>query len=224
MYKGPISYSGKSLYKQCPFKWADAYVYGNRQPQGKAAERGNQLHDALEQFFLTPHVYPSRVKTNRGWESVLGSWEGYMRDLLPYSPIPECELAVTEDWKPTSFDDPNAYARGKADLRLAINSSLGIYDWKSGKMYDTHEGQGEMYVAMSPEGYEEYTSHFVYLDSCPTVVTRHYTRKDRDNIIVKLRDEIEEIRNATEYPQTPNDGCRWCHLSWRSGGGCVKAP
>lgn len=225
MYRGPISYSGKSLFFECPARWADAYIHGNRGPQGKAAERGNQLHDALEQFFLEPTgLYPREVVTNRGREYVLAGWEDFMRRLLPYSPIPECELAVDENWRPTQFNDPLAYARGKADLRYTDDTFLYIYDWKSGRMYDSHVKQGEMYVAMSPEGHEQYVARFVYLDQAPTTMEWRYTPADRRTIIIKLIDEIETIRNAHEYPETPNANCKWCHLSWRNGGGCTKAP
>lgn len=216
MFNYPISFSSKSLFNECRYRWADVYINGNRQPPGRAAQRGTALHDKLERFFLG-NGYPRS-------DGDLAAWQPFMENLTQYSPVPECELAVDAKWQQTPYDAENAYARGKADLRFENNDTLYILDWKSGGIYaDKHKEQGEMYVALSPER-ERYRTEFVYLDHPKIVHAHEYTHKERRTLVMKLIDEIETIRHATDFSPTPNSGCKWCPLSWRKGGSCVKAP
>lgn len=215
VYDKPISYSGISLWKQCPALWRDQYILGNRQPSGPAAERGTQLHNALEDFFNGKIPYPSGDPT-------LKKWKDFMLGLRKYSPIAEGECAVTRDWTPCDFNDPNAYIRGKKDLEIPMGDTLLLFDWKSGKIYNDHVHQGEAYTALSP-GYERYKIKFVYLDIPHVIQTWEYDRKDWERIQAGLIETVEEIRNATEFPATPGDKCTWCHMSWRRGGDCKRA-
>lgn len=215
MFNYPISYSSKSLFFECRYRWHDVYINGNRQPPGRAAKRGTDLHDSLENFFLGK-AYPKTVD--------LAAWRPFMEDLTTHNPVPECELAVDSNWKQVAYDHESAYARGKADLHFEKDGTLHILDWKSGGIYaDKHKAQGEMYVALSPES-ERYRTEFVYLDHPKIVHAYEYSDKERRSLIVKIIDEVETIRHATDFSPTPNDGCKWCPLSWRKGGDCVKAP
>ena len=103
-YSKPLSYSGLSLWKQCPRRWAHQYVEGNREPPGPAARRGTMLHEKLEDYFRGS-PYPLG-------DSTLAPWAKYMEALLGQALEPECKLAVLDDWTPTDFDDPKALARG----------------------------------------------------------------------------------------------------------------
>jgi len=214
--KRPHSYSSMSLYNKCPklFEWA--YVLGNHKPPGAAATRGVELHAKLEEFFRGGS-YPTKDKT-------LAPWQRYMENLLSYSPVPEEDLAVDSVWGRVGYEDPDAYARGKVDLRYRIGDTVYILDWKSGREYPSHEGQGKMYMALS-EPATKYVTEFVYLDQPLHTVPRLYTRADRSCEILELSATIDKINEATEYPATPShEGCRWCPLSWRQGGPCTKAP
>lgn len=215
MYDKPISYSGKSLYGKCPLLWADNYILGNRRPSGAAADRGTYLHELLESFF-NGAAYPSG---NRA----LAPWQPFMEKLATYNPTAEGEVAVTKDWQRCDFNDPQAYFRGKKDLDIEAGNALLLFDWKSGKVYDDHHRQGESYCALSP-GYDKYVTYFVYLDIPFHIQRWEYDGAQVEMITQDLIAEVEVIRNATEYPATPGDHCRYCHLSWRNGGNCKRAP
>jgi hypothetical protein len=215
-YENPISYSGKSLYRKCPFLWYDNYILGNRRPSGSAADRGVYLHELLESFFKGEAPYPSG---NRA----LAPWQPFMERLAAYNPTAEGEVAVTKEWQRCDFDDPEARFRGKKDLDIEAGRTLMLFDWKSGKVYPDHEGQGKMYAALSP-GYDKYVTFFVYLD-IPFYIQRwEYTAEEVDAERLELEAEAELIRNDTEFLPTPGDHCKWCHMSWRNGGNCKRAP
>lgn len=213
-YTKPISYSSKKLYFQCPKRWYHQYILGEREPTGKAAQRGTMIHELLENFFL-----------GGSWPTLpdIKEWETLMHELREQSPSPEAELAVNVNWEPVAFDDPDAYYRGKADLIITTDGQLSILDFKTGRIYPDHEGQGASYVAMHPATAEMSTG-FIYLDHPLQVTEYHYTPADRDVIIAELKSEIETIRNDTEHKARGGDHCRWCPQSWRNSGKCEVAP
>lgn len=215
-YDKPISYSGRKLFKQCPRKWYVTYVEKDREAPGVAAQRGTDIHDQLEQFFRGGVAYPNT--------KVLAPWRRFMEGLTLYDPVPEGDLAVDVEWNPCGFDDEHAYYRGKADLVYQEGDTLVILDWKTGKIYPDHEDQGKTYMALHDECSKVRTG-FVYIDQPLTVHWRDYTAEHRTQEIEVIRSDIELIRNATEFPATPNSmGCRWCKQSWRNGGTCEAAP
>lgn len=207
-YEKPVSYSGMSLYNKCPRKWSDAYILGNREPSGAAAERGTMLHDLLEKYFKDLASYPTG-------NSCLTKWEKYMSALKAQGLVAEGEVAVFEDWTPASFDDPTAWARGKIDGELEK-----VYDWKSGKIYDDHWMQGLFYCAMK----DKRLADFVYLDIPLHVEGFAFSADEVQDARGQIDDKIRIIRTDEEWKPTPGRECNWCKLSWRKGGTCTSAP
>jgi hypothetical protein len=208
MYDRPISYSGMSLYNKCPKKWAHAYIHGNREPSGAAAERGTALHDLLEKFFKDLGPYPTG-------NSCLTKWQDYMKNLKAQGLVAEGEVAVFEDWTPAKFDDPTAWARGKIDGELEK-----VYDWKSGKIYDDHWMQGLFYCAMK----DKREADFVYLDIPLHVESFAFSADEVQDARGQIDDKIRIIRADEEWRPTTGRECNWCKLSWRNGGDCTSAP
>jgi hypothetical protein len=215
-YDKAISYSGMSLYKQCPKLWHDSYILGNKSPSGPAAERGTRLHDALEKFFKGEFIFPVADKT-------LAPWERYMKTLMRFEPSAEAEVAVDQFWRPVAFDDPGAWFRGKKDLDVRTSIRKHIFDWKSGKIYPDHVQQGKAYVALDPEDWDEYVVKFAYLDIPLHVQKWRYTAPQKLEIRGEIDQVIEVIRMDEEHRATPGDKCQWCHKSWRRGGDCTAA-
>lgn len=220
MYEKPLSYSGLSLYEKCPRAWADVYINGNRSEPGPAAQRGTALHKALEEFFRGGE-WPEDNK-------VLSPWKEHMHELKLYNPLPEEQMAVWYDWEPTSFDDPTASFRGAVDLSFVMGNTLYIKDWKSGKQYDSHKGQADMYACLGQSVYApvDYVEvEMVYLDDPHTTSKWKY---NLDEIIVLMDTfdgRADRLRNDESHQPHPDyDSCKWCPLSWRRGGSCHAAP
>ena len=91
-------------------------------------------------------------------------------------------------------------------------------------MYPDHPEQGFDYCALSIP-FETYSTHFVYLDIPTHVETRRYTWTEVEARRQHLDNILDVIRLDEEYLPTPSEqACRWCSLSWRRGGDCVRAP
>lgn len=218
MYNKALSPSGLKLFNTCPRKWADSYIDGNRPPAGPAAKRGTQIHTQVEHLFKRPQFYPSV-------SLALQPWNKFFETLYSMeNVVAEGEVAVDSNWEPVPFSHEDAYFRGVIDLRIFEGDTCSILDWKTGKVYPDHEFQAECYVALSPE-YPKYEALMVYLDHPHKVQQWDYTPEDRAALIESLQEGVEKVRSATEYPATPSqDGCNWCHLNWRNGGACRRAP
>lgn len=215
MYTKPISYSGKSTYVECPRRWHNSYILGNREPSCAAAERGTMLHDLLEKYFKEVGPYPTG-------DRCLAKWEKYMVALKARGLVAEGEVAVNKLWQPVGFDDAEAWFRGKIDG--CAEQEDEVYDWKSGKIYDTHVFQGQAYSALRVANTENTTVHFVYLDIPHHVETWTYSRGQIQDLRGQIDEEIQVIRLDEEWAPKPSDKCRWCKLNWRVGGSCTAAP
>lgn len=204
MYDKPISFSSLKLYTGCPKRWADAYILGNRYPSGPAAQRGNDVHAQLENYFREQPYPDGSVMLER--------WRTTMVSLAVKSPTPELEIAVTADWTPVTWDDPTAFFRGKIDLSLLeSDDTYCIYDWKTGRFYPEHADQAQAYVALAPEA-GRYQTLFVYLDQYPRVESAFHSREERQAYRDDITERVNVLRAAEEYPANPGESCRWCPL------------
>jgi len=214
-YTKPISHSSRKLFAKCPKQWHDKYVLGNKTETGAAAARGTNIHEEIERFYR--HSIPLS-------NPVLMPWRRVLEALTLKSPVPEAELARTSEWQMTKFDAPEAFYRGKLDLRYDDSAVHVIADWKTGRKYPEHEEQGLDYVALSDER-DAYRTEFYYIDQPLCVVTFNYTKDQRARQIDKIQHEVNKIRAEENFDPTPgNFACRYCPLSWRNGGKCEAAP
>lgn len=223
-YKLPVSYSGLSLYRQCPKAWHSSYILGVRSPSNKYADRGTMLHAKLELYFKTGD-WNSSIGENK----VLAPWKGYMEHLYKTSPgTPEVELASSIDWKRGDYSDMTMNVRGKIDLLYRPEgkrvAKWGVIDWKSGKTYASHSDQSDFYACLVDSYGEPGEAMFVYLDSPQDVVVNYYSPSRVESLREELSKEIAILRNDEEHLPTPSESsCKYCTLSWRNGGDCFEA-
>ena len=216
-YDKPLSFSGLNLYEKCPHRFYHQYVLGNREESGPAAARGTAIHELLEDYFNGKVPFPAS-------HSVLAPWRDTLVGLSEaFEATAEGEVAVLPDWTPTSFSDPLAYFRGKKDLDYEEDDCLHVLDWKTGREYHYHVGQGRAYVAMSPER-DRYRVKFYYLDQPLLVREWEYDAKDRLEAQADFTRRIEVVRADQQWKATPGLDCDWCPLTWRRGGTCKRAP
>lgn len=215
-YEKPISYSQMAEYDTCPFKFADRHRMGNKPPERSASNRGQELHDKLEEFFTGRSPFPSQ-------DRVLRPWQRLMEGLSLKNPSAEGEVAARKDWSSCGWWDKDCDKRGKHDLRIYEGDSVDIFDWKSGQIYPDHEKQGENYCALEPGAYRIYRTHFAYLDAPLVVHTREYAHDQVLGMRNKIDAKIEVMRSDLLCAPTPSSKCYYCHLSYKKGGPCGAA-
>jgi hypothetical protein len=218
-YEKPLSQSAVKMWRNCPRRWYGQYVENIRSPTSPYAQRGTDLHAELENFFSAPiKGYPSHLKP-------LAPWQDIMEHFAFHEAEAEAHLAVDEHWKEVPYNDPSAWFRGKIDLIFRVEDTVYIIDFKTGRQYPDHIEQGRMYVALcQDEDVKEYSFADMYLDNPLDIVEEIFTPAQRLEEIEYIMLTIDRIRNATEWIEKPGNHCRFCPLSWRNGGRCVKAP
>jgi hypothetical protein len=97
-----------------------------------------------------------------------------------------------------------------------------VYDWKTGRIYDDHSDQRELYAlqafAKYPEAKKVQAEH-VYLDSNERRAML-YHRFEIDAIQKRWDLRFKKLEEATEFPYNPQPGCQWCPYSQAKGGPC----
>lgn len=213
----PWSYSRLTTWEECPMQYKYYYIEklpGSR-PPSPAGSRGSEIHKKAELYLLNElKLYPPELQKVSAHAMMLKAKKAK----------PEVKLAVKEDWTPVDYDSPDVYFRCIIDVHYHEETVCHVQDWKTGKVYDSHADQLEIYVAVAaahaPPETTEYRSRPIYIDqgfvATPKVVT-----PDRVKPIRLLLDG--RIRNAeadTIFPTRAGQHCKWCDYSSRHGGPC----
>ena len=209
------SLSALKLYERCGAQYD--YRYNQKLPSdaGPAANRGTEQHALIETF----------IKVGGELAPELDFYTLFLRDIRAYRDgaiLPEHQLAVDQDWKPVLWDDPKAWARGILDLLLLPETGCAtVYDWKTGKMYDDHFDQKELYAAFVLSCYPTLTeveSVHTYLD-----LKKNTTRVYHISQLAAVQQKWTERAGKMEqkdYTPTPGWHCKWCSYSRGKGGLC----
>ncbi len=210
------SFTSWSL-SNCPKLYHAVYHQGNRGPQGPSAARGERIHK-LSEYYLKGEI-------TGGVPGALRKLQAEFKGLKAVKPVVEEFWGVTPEWKFKANDSWCVMKMDAAVVPTKKNPCLDIIDIKTGREYDKHEEQGELYVAIGFAKYpflEEAYAEFWYTDA-GYVTQRHYTRAE----IVELRDKWmlagQEVMSMNKFPAKPSeDACRWCHLRSDKGGSCKE--
>jgi CRISPR/Cas system-associated exonuclease Cas4 (RecB family) len=207
------SYSSLATYKSCPRKYRYAYI--DRLPRGEASpamQRGTTIHESVEHFLqgkrddLPPEI---------------AGYVDFFATLRDMEAVPERKWAVGRDWEETSFRDPKAMLRGVMDIELDNAESPVIYELKTGKMYDDHKEQMNLYglIKLATSELESVRVINVYLDQ-EDMLEMTFMRAMLDDYKKQWHDKIESAENDKTYPMNPTWKCFYCQYSKSKGGPC----
>lgn len=212
------SYTKVSMYMECPAK--KRYKYDERRPmeQSPHAARGTRYHEAIELYIGAgadtppPEEFPE-----------LGFYNSYLSRLRDNGAKAEFAFALRRDWTVTEWDNEDAWIVGKADVWVPTIPTAHVQDWKTGKIYDSHEKQGEFYAtalfSYVPQA-REIKATFVYTD-LRQERNKTYHRDNLETLRSRWNARIERMERDTECAPTPGFGCRFCPFSRAKGGPCL---
>lgn len=213
-----LSYSGWTTHKQCPQKYKFSYVLKlPRDFSHPAAQRGTDIHNSIDKYVLG--------EADRLHPEIPVNYAQWLHGLRQYEPMPEMKFAVDENWKLTDWEDKAAKWRGLMDLKLTPqpqDSEVRVYEWKTGKIYDDHAYQSELYgtiaLGLHPEKSSAIVSN-VYFDQGKKH-DREYRQVDLDGLRMLWDRRHKDVTNDDIYPANPGFYCRWCDFSKAKGGPC----
>lgn len=230
---GPIawSYSRLQVYRECPKKFHYKFIEKIVEPQGEAAERGQEIHDLLEFY-----VRGGGVKFKEQIHTDCLTWLKHTRDL---SPIVEEGFAFDAAWKRTQYFAKDVAVRIKMDLfyqllkapKKAPHKYAGEFplaialDFKTGKIdVEKHEEQLKLYALggfMVLPDINELMTGVWYVDH--EIKPRFMAKFERADV-PKLKKywggETKKMLTDRTYKPTPSARCSWCYLSAHKGGPC----
>jgi hypothetical protein len=145
-----------------------------------------------------------------------------IREHPEYKLHPEMKIALDKDWVQTEWDSPSVWFKGIVDLLIEAPKEVVVYDWKTGKEYDEHRLQRELYgvaaLSIFPQ-YDTASTMHVYFDSRqnrPTVLSRNLAI----NVMLPAwNDRVSKMFADKEYIPSPGYYCRYCPYSSKFGQG-----
>jgi hypothetical protein len=208
------SFSSLQVYEKCPLAAKKKHIDKIPTEQHPAAERGNQIHKAAEDYIqgITGEL-PEILEGYRGLMDAMAT------EVLNGTTLIEGEWGFDRDWNPVAYDAPNCWVRGKLDIFRFLEPHKGEgRDWKTGKQYPPkHLQQEQLYVVMGFSKYEalqEMDFVFDYVDQkAPNNKThRSYTRERH---YTRLRENFTKrgliMTSDTEFnPRPSRINCMWC--------------
>lgn len=214
------SYTKISMYMECPRSKRYRYDERREVAPSAAAARGTRYHRAIEAYIIGDNATHETPGTAEFPE--LSFYGDYLQRLRANGATAEFAFALTRDWKVTTWDTDDAWILGKSDIWVPSLPTAHVQDWKTGKIYDSHEKQGEFY-AMSHFSYvpeaREIKATFIYTDLRKT---REWTyhRDQLESLRSRWQARIERMERDTECAPTPSFRCRSCPFSKAKGGPC----
>lgn len=216
------SYSSLSRFEECPQRYFWEKVEKRPVPPSPHLERGNHIHAQFERALRAD-------ATEAGVPAV--SLIEYVAALKLRRPIVEEMWHFDRRWNflGTEFR-PTSWLLVKMDAyvppvvgRKAKNAH--VVDWKTGKKYDDHEKQAEIYAlaAAAREGVErcaEVDIDMVYVDQAHIEKWSLPAAEVFDEATAEWSERAEKMLTAREYPAKPNRFCNWCPFSRGKGGPC----
>lgn len=212
-----FSYSRYSTYQRCPAKFKFSYIEKLQVPAipSIAADRGTLIHKTIEDHL-------NSVPNAEVHEDIRQHWGQWIMGLRVAGVKPEVKWAFTRDWQPCDFEAPDYWVRGVWDGHILRDKKATVYDWKTGREYDSHKDQAYLYamaaMTVHPE-VDEVDVHFVYLDAKRST-PRYFSRSMYDIHKAQWISWLTAIENETLWPPRPDYTCRWCPFARENNGPC----
>ena len=207
----PWSLSKYGRYKRCPAQYDYKYNKNIADPAGAAAQRGTNIHAQIEGFLKTGE-----------WTANISAYAKKMAEKARSEEfIPEVRIALDEQWKPVDWKDPSAWVRGVIDGVKVSADYVTMAEWKSGKIWDDHPLQRNLYLIFGLSVYSAPSARIttVYTD-LEHGIEDILNRSDLEKHRAEWKSRITPMLKDTFFSPRPGQHCAWCPFSTRKGGPC----
>ena len=206
------SLSRLQTYEGCAKKYEFRYVQGLKSDAGPAAARGNLKHKSIEDYINGVSLLPTE----------LAHYGPFLDHTKTLGGQAELQMALNKAWEPVPWDSPDVELKSVLDLLVLGPTEATVFDWKTGKIYDSHEDQKDLYsiivLATHPELYQVRAVH-VYVDLGKNrEKTIH--RDQASAIRTRFEARVARMESDKEFIPNPTFMCRYCSFSRFNGGPC----
>lgn len=208
------SYSFIKLGEKCGAAWHYRYVLRLTDVSGAAAQRGKRLHKAAERY-LAGEI-PEQQLPVEFWK--IKTWLEVVRALKPMS---EQTIYLDESWQ--LCEPQQAAWIFVIDISWVHDNELNIVDLKSGRAYDSHAEQLQLYATAKLSVLPRLpaaTVAAIYTDTGQKLYETRYTRE----MLPQLQEHWSQRRiaviNGERKPNPSFNNCRFCSFAASRGGPC----
>ena len=207
MSKLCLSYSGIKTFLQCPHRFyrtkvkkdvADDYSH-------PATVWGNEVHKALEDFFIKGKPLGERFNTYQKYADAL--------EAMPGRKFIELKLAINEDEQVVPFFSKEAAYRGILDFLKIEGDTAYLIDHKTGKVRPTKQLHfNALLIFAAFPGVKHINAAFFWLPA-DTYTKHRFSRDDIEDLWDEFETAIVGIETAQEndkWIRKPSGLCPWC--------------
>ena len=197
------SYSSLSDYETCAHAWMYRRIIKLPEPESVHLIKGNMIHKIAEDYLngeideLPP---------------VLANFSKEFANLRNRGAKAEEALCIDEYWRliPDGWEHPDTWLRAKTDARI----DNIIIDFKTGKQYDSHVTQAQLYADLflaTTSEYDEVHTEFWYLES-GAVSDWTFTRDGLPDRIKDWKLRANAMLTDTTFLPTKHKWCKYCYV------------
>jgi hypothetical protein len=206
------SYSKLSKYEGCPASYNFKYNLKLADPAGPAAVRGTGLHSTVEAY--TKGEIPDLPPTIHHREFIDG--------LKAKGGKAEQAVYFNDKWEITQKE--GYWCVMVMDMLVDEGEVASVWDYKSGKFYDSHYDQLMLYslgaMVKFPEAKTVYAGA-IYIDQPKLVpISRAFVREQEGVLKEHYEARVDRMFADTKFHPNPTMKCKWCPYSKKKGGPC----
>lgn len=215
------SYSAISTHDECGASYMFSYIMKVPDPAGDAAARGTRLHTSGEMFLKG--VLPVDKLPVDYWK--------VKEMMLQYKKVKaksEETWCVDKSWNMCDESDPNILIKAVIDVHwfVAKQKELNVRDLKTGRIYQSHVDQLQLYGTLGMIRYPKAKMVDVagtYIDQGKLDHQAQYPRKMLPMLIKRWDEKANAVLTDVKFdPKPSEDNCKWCTFNAkRKGGPCT---
>lgn len=213
------SYSAITTAEECNTKYYFSYIEQREYTVGAAGQRGSRLHTSAEKF----------LKDELPWERLPVDFHkvhNYMRMFKQIPAKSEEVWCVSGDGMVLELNHPSTFIKAIVDVHYVIDDGLHIFDLKTGKIYQDHIEQLQLYATLGLLVYPQVERVHVaglYIDEGTEAQEATYPRSMHQHLLNHWWERANKTLMLEEFPPTVGGHCNRCSFSRGRGGPCQYA-
>jgi CRISPR/Cas system-associated exonuclease Cas4 (RecB family) len=214
-----VSFSAIRTWVDCPASYKFSYIDQLPDPAGEAAARGTRLHLSGELF----------LKGKLGAEELPVDYWRVKQTMLAFKKSKakaEEVWCVNKNWEKCSEIDEQIWFKAIIDVHFYVTKGdeLHIVDLKTGKIYDSHVEQLQLYATLGLIHYPKAKIAHVsglYIDQGKSDSHAAYRRSMLPHLIKHWDEKANLVIQDEVFLPSPSESkCKYCAFSKKRGGPC----
>ena len=224
-----VSHSRMKTHEGCPRKAKYKFIDKMKEPGNEAMDRGLEVHKDYENWLIKftgkecegNGYLPNYAVSKQLEEDIKAVW--HPEPDKRYDVQAEQQIAFTRNWELTSWFGQDAWMRVVLDYgaQSPDKAHMILGDYKTGKVYDDHDQQADLYaLAGFKMGAERVDVKFYYCDQ-NLVQPYSYTIEELPGLVESVEARANIVTTDRNFPTNPSWKCRYCHFRRDNGGPCA---